>query len=265
MTSSSSSPFDYSRTVHYKSADHLAVIFQVYGSVWPKVLPHCAGTVTVTAAILAAERYYDTDLTISEWGHQFMSVIVAFLVVSRCTITFSLYYEFRGYVTQILAATRDFVQLTTAMTPAKAADFRSDATLQALLLVRATVAMLKGQPAWENRSDDQPSLRHIINHGSGSNPTDFLKRERFSNYGMIVGHEDETARWIQRRHTSADKNLAIPLRLVYKLRETVIQNRHQLNLDTIQEQQLLACLQDFLRGYDGLRKYLTTPFPFPLG
>jgi predicted membrane chloride channel (bestrophin family) len=256
MTSSSSSPFDYSRTVHYKSSDHFSVIFQAYGSVWPKVLPHCAGTVAVTAAILAAERYYDHDLTISEWGHQFMSVIVAFLVVSRCTITFSLYYEFRGYVTQILAATRDFVQLTAAMTPVKAAGFRSDVTLQAMLLVRATAAMLRGQPAWESRSDEQPSLRHIISHGSGSNPAE---------YGMILVEEDESARWIHRRHTSADKNLAIPLRLVYKLRETVVKNRRELNLDTIQEQQLLACLQDFLRGYDGLRKYLTTPFPFPLG
>ena len=145
----------YSRTVHYDSGSHVSVLLQTYGSVWGKVLPHCIANVALTGLILCLLRWRIADLTISEWGHQFMSIIVAFLIVSRCTITLSLYFELRGYLSTMFMATLELVQhacvLSARNSPSAAAkEWRSNVAYRSMMLLRVTVAVLdRGGNAWD--------------------------------------------------------------------------------------------------------------------
>ena len=53
------------RVVHYDSDSHLRVLFQMYGSVWPSVLPYCLVAVAVTYLIYYLQNHKIVDLTFS--------------------------------------------------------------------------------------------------------------------------------------------------------------------------------------------------------
>jgi len=74
----------YKRDVIYDEDDHLGVMFQLYGSVWPKVLPWCIAVMTITYLFIYLRNHGIVDLTIADnTGHNFMSILVSFLVVTR--------------------------------------------------------------------------------------------------------------------------------------------------------------------------------------
>lgn len=237
----------YAKTIQYDSSKHVEVISQIYGSVWPRVLPHCLLNTLLTIGILYLMAY-DIDLTISEFGHEFMSVIVAFLVVSRCTITFSLYFEFRGYCASMFQATRGLTSLATCFpgTP----KWRREVALDSMLLLRTACAVMTGEKAWEvpELSIQDKDYLLVI-------PTEDIndQTERLDSY--------RSREWVYGKNVMSDLNLRVPILMSHKLRRTVASNTQ---LDSIQQQQLYSVIKDFMDGYNGVRKYLTTPFPFPL-
>ena len=87
----------------------------MHGSIWNKVLPHCLLNVALTV-LLGFLLDKGMDLTINTWGHEFISVIVSFLIVSRCTMTLSLYFEKRGYLGTLYKATQELVQVASILT-----------------------------------------------------------------------------------------------------------------------------------------------------
>jgi hypothetical protein len=65
------------RAVSYDSDSHLGVLFQMYGSVWPQVLPYCVLTVVITYLIYYLQSRDIIDLTFSSSnGHTFMAIMV---------------------------------------------------------------------------------------------------------------------------------------------------------------------------------------------
>jgi predicted membrane chloride channel (bestrophin family) len=60
--------------------------------------------------------------------------------------------------------------------------------------------------------------------------------------------------------------MRVPIRVAYLLRKTTCSQSKRLRIPihVVQENKLLASIDNFMGGYYGIRKFLTTPVPFPL-
>jgi hypothetical protein len=64
------------QVIRYESDSHVRVLFQMYGSVWPAVLPYCIVSVSITAIIAYLQSNRIVDLTFaSSTGHSFMAIM----------------------------------------------------------------------------------------------------------------------------------------------------------------------------------------------
>ena len=83
--------------------NHLKVIFQIQGSIWPKVLPLCLFNVVVTILIYTLRAWDIIDMHFDGGkGMQYISVLVSFFVVSSIGTTYNRYWEARAYVGKAL-------------------------------------------------------------------------------------------------------------------------------------------------------------------
>jgi len=258
--------FGYSRTVNYVNRNHLSVITQRWGSVNWKVLPFCLANVALTI-LLVWLMNHGIDLTISEFGHEFMSVLVAFLVINKLSFTLSLYYEFQGYLSKMNQAAVEVTQLACSYTKGYQAqdfrDWRFEVTRQVLILLKVSVSVI--HKGGENCAWNIPELEH--------NPPRLILDDE--QYPAVISGSPTIGR--QRSgapkelyefgyNLRSDKNLRAPIRIAQRLRD-VITDRKQLSVDPLlaqQEQSLLNSVKEFMDAYYGVRKYLTCPLPLPL-
>ena len=147
--------FGYSRTVSYVNRKHFSVITQRWGSVNRKVFPFCVANVALTI-LLVWLLNHGIDLTISEFGHEFMSILVAFLVINKLSFTLGLYYELQGYLSKMNQASVEITQLACSLTNSnqtkEGKEWRYSVALQTLILLKASISVIfKGgeQAAWE--------------------------------------------------------------------------------------------------------------------
>ena len=101
--------------VNIGERNHLVILTQMYGSVWPRVFPYCIFNVVLTLAIFFA-RNAGLDLTIATTGHSFMGTIVSFLLVQLTTIVYGRFMEARGYLTTCFRSSQDLVQHMAVLT-----------------------------------------------------------------------------------------------------------------------------------------------------
>lgn len=147
--------------VEYDGDNHLAVLTQMYGSVWPSVLPWCLATTTFTLLVILLRSYGIVDLTVhSSTGHNFMSLLVSFLLVTRATITYNRFMEARQHLSDLYRSCREIVQYACILTlPNKneqAIKWRRDVAYKTIVCLRmataATEYRSKGVTAWESLS-----------------------------------------------------------------------------------------------------------------
>jgi hypothetical protein len=254
----------HSRTVNYTSGNHLSLVCQRWGSINRKVLPFCAANILICLTLVVLVNN-DIDLTISEFGHEFMSIILAFLVTNKFSFTLSLYYELQGNLSIMNQAVIDIVQLACAFTGREGNNsieykqYRFKIAHQSIVLLKATCAvMYKGgvYEVWKMAEfDDDPLLLQIpeVENSTG------IAGEK---YGRLSFPQEM---YIMGQNMKSDLNLRVPIRVVQRLRDEVMKHTNlPENLNPMQEMQLLACIKDFISGYRGIRKYLTVPFPLPL-
>ena len=112
------------RVGRYDTSNHCNIIFQCYGSVFPRVISFCLINVLIMIVVKYLVMTYDvTDtvkdndikdahgilgLKISNVGHSFISLIVSFLLVSRVNTSLARYNEARTYLGQMYRETRKF-------------------------------------------------------------------------------------------------------------------------------------------------------------
>lgn len=231
--------FQYSRTVRYDNKNHLSVIIQRYGSINAKVLPVCLWNLVVAALLVLLNDLYAIDWTISEFGHEFMGMLVAFLIVSRASITFSLYYEFRTHVEALFQNTRALGQLSLSSPDIG----RSDSlkiVLGAMQLLESTTKMVVGNDARGNSSD-------------------FMLRK--SGNVMPSSSNGDGTTWSHHSDRESDLNMSMTVRRTFLLRQLIGKSSNESSLSTYH---LHETVDRYENAYYGIRKYLTTPFPFPL-
>ena len=236
--------------MHYDSTYGLHVLLQCYGSVWPKVLPHCIANSIICWLIIHLEDEYGVDLTMTEKGHEYLSVLVGFLVVAiRCSFNLSLYFELRGRLSDMYMLTRDLVQDACALTQYDSGDggreWRSDVAYHSMLLLRVVAAVLvrgtSGVNAWECNAftdEEAEKVRRVltIDGSCGLRKADVHRQE-----------------WVYGQETEYDENLTVPHRVVHQLKRTIVSQRKLLRnkLDSFQETKLLNGTGEFMKAYHG--------------
>jgi len=250
------------KRVVFNSQDHISVLFQMHGSVWPRVLPFCVASVLVTYGIYYVSTHH-YDVTLSSTGHQFMGILVSFLVVTRVQITYQRFMEARGYLSTCYRCCRELMQhaimFTMTNTSQPAIAWRRDLAFDTILLLRVTMAAIefKSNPtgAWDTpqpiESDRLFDINEMKEEDQGNQHPDlrssFKKQQsRFprnaSSFGWRAysdGAADENRpissfrqmngprvmKWAHGKRTMTDENFRAPIQLAYRLRAHIVKQR----------------------------------------
>lgn len=250
------------RRVTFDSSNHVSVLFQVYGSVWPHVLPYCLANVLITYGVAYLKKN-GIDVTIASNGHTFMSVLVSFLIVARTQITYARFMEARGYLQDTYRSCRDLIHTCSLLTCHDMCDgakqWRQDVAYRTILLLRITMSALEFQSRSVNAMDFVDGSNKYINTEEESRSE---SKKRLKD-------------WTHGKRDLSDENFRAPIVLAYNLRSEIMKQRQGGFLDkkrkdtktymhVNEELKVLGMVSDYVAAFHGLKKLITTPFPFPL-
>ena len=260
--------FGYCRTVAYDSRHIVSVIFQCYGSVWSQVLPYCIVNTTLTLLLLYLLSL-DIDLTVNEWGHDFMSILVSFLLITKFNLTLGVYYEMQTNLLKMGRSIRQIVMLACCLTQnqrnQKAASvWRSDVTYRALVLLSATSTMLtrvNDLNAWEAPGVSISELGPLTFQQDSKASKPSYHQQNLSQHPKGIH-----PRQYESGHSlPSDLNLRVPTLLAHQLSQTIASPASGTpQLDAIQIKQLTDQVELFLEGFHGIRVYLNIPLPYSM-
>lgn len=231
-------------TVSYNSRNHVAIIFQKWGSVWPRVFPYCCLNVFVMLCIVFFDSFENLNLGVSDEGHVFMSLLVAFLVVSRVTISLGRYNEARASLSVLYMATRAIVQdavlYTRDMQGVSAKKWRSDIAWKTMILLRSTMAVIDYPtdlvPPWDLPELDENERAEIKSH-----------------LYMDTGGGSSAQRWAHEQRSEWEESMRVPNSLAFDLRCAIRDSSKVLKekLDSSGESSMLESVNTFMGGYYG--------------
>ncbi len=127
--------------VTYCNANHLSVMTQLYGSVWPTVLPFCLANTTICAMLWIIDKKYDSiDFSIDPSGHKYISTLVSFLCIARVRLIYGYSIKARENLSVMTQYVHDLVELSTAMTcndkSLEAREWRMNVALGAIIFLK---------------------------------------------------------------------------------------------------------------------------------
>uniref|UniRef100_A0A7S4R163 Bestrophin homolog n=2 Tax=Ditylum brightwellii TaxID=49249 RepID=A0A7S4R163_9STRA len=254
------------RRVHFHGSSHISVLFQMYGSVWPAVIPYCLFNVLLTYAVFITNRYTDINLSIGDSGHSFMSMLIAFLIVTRAKLAYGRYMEARHYLQNVYRVSRDLIQNMCVMTQHSRSEgakkWRRDVAYRTIVLLRVTMAAI------EFNSNEEESAWDTVPESIRSSRTKSVMTSRTSleRQLSVLAHGSRTR---------SDENFRAPLVLAHALRNEILSQRSGDRIKTRradtktpmhpnEERVLYRYVTEFITAFHGLKKLVTTPFPFPL-
>lgn len=233
----------------YNSRSQWSVLTQKWGSLWPRVLPYCI----VNTALMAALQILlvnGIDLNIEETGHTFLSLVMAFLLVSRVSTSLARYDAAREALEEMNKSCRQLVHTVCVYSntdsSVSAKEWRNQVTYRALLLLRTAMAVI-------DYNDSRVKVSHIPEL-SGPERRDLQK------------HLPLSDQWLHESRTDYEENMRIPIRMSYLVRKSIRSQEARIKppLAVIAEGDLYAFVNSFMDGYHSITKLLTTPVPFPL-
>ena len=99
----------------YSTRDHAAIIFSANGSIWQFVFPFCLMNSILTALVIYCRDQGIIDLTFNSQGHQYMSTLVSFLVVTRLNIAYQRFCQIASSLKAMMSVSRELVQNSVAL------------------------------------------------------------------------------------------------------------------------------------------------------
>jgi hypothetical protein len=268
--------------VFYDSEDKLTVLFQMHGSVWPRVsleskyfrcvmmeahlflwyaashIPFLFFLIPLTQIIIHAiintllvvllkilELNYGLRVTVSTLGHTIAGMVVSFLLVSRINSGLTRYNESRGYIGVMYRETREIVQKALVYSRSKRNSDRAGQEWRSELAYRA---MLLLQTTVANIS--YPSRRipaYEIPELSGVELQCATPDKEFLRHANIPSSEETDS-------------VRVPKRMAQLVRETVCSQGDRLlhPITAQQEMSLLAAVDKFQGGNSGMRKFMVS-------
>ena len=251
LRSKSESSQDGIYSVSYDSGNHVSVITQLHGSVWKDTFKYCLINAIITGAVHYLKIVHDIDLGITDKGHTMMTLFVSFLIVSRVSISLGRYNESHGNLGKMYREARELVQNMVVFTKGDqsitAKQWRNDLAYDISILLRLSMAVIdypsENIPCW------------TIPELSGSTKDYILSN---LDYAKSLSH-----------HGDAELNMRVPIQMGYYLRDKIFTVNQTIKGDSNQIApwqfgRLFGSLDSYMGGYYGMRKFMTTPFPFPL-
>ena len=187
-------------------------------------------------------------MAISDKGHAFMNLMVAFLIVSRVTISMGRYNEARGFLGDMYRETRGLIHnvviFTDHLDTVEVKEWRNLVAYRSNLLLRTAMAVIDyADPphvsCWELREFTQEERQEI-------------QQNIFCETGT---NGSGSMRWGHGHRTLFDENMRVPIRMAFKLRQALRQHKQLFvgdkALEAPQELKLLASVDSFMQGYFG--------------
>jgi predicted membrane chloride channel (bestrophin family) len=223
--------------VAYDVEDH-CLIFQMYGSVWGKVLPYCLFNVVLTYVITALKVHGICNLTCSDKGHTYMATMVAFLVVTRCNVSYNRWKTSRKLLTDMMEACRALIQHAVTFTRN---EMKPSAVKWRAEIARRTVTVLRSIVTVVIASSDHRSRTWEVAELDADEKNVLL---------FSVGGSNERS----------------PLVLITFLRTAIAAHVDNIDtpLDVNQELLLFTFAKNLFTAYHNFSKLSMVPFPFPL-
>jgi hypothetical protein len=181
------------------------------------------------------------DFRVTDKGHSFLTMLVAFLVVSRATVSLGRYNQVRAALENIYCMTRQLVHQMTVFSSdnvnQSGKEWRHEVAYLAMLELRAVMAVIDyqsdGVPAWDHPEFDKKTMTN-------------LKKQLFlTNDNLKFSHH--------RNYSEFEENMRVPVRMSLRLREVVIGQRKKLDKPFAwpEEAQLLGTIDKLMTGYYG--------------
>jgi predicted membrane chloride channel (bestrophin family) len=236
--------------VSYSAGSHVQVIFQMYGSILPQVLPFCVTNVAWTILVHILKEKKIADLTLQSYvGHSFMGIMVSFLVVSRSKISYNRFMEIRRHLGEAYRSCRELIQFTCIYTLShetpEAKSWRQEVGYLTILMLRVTMDALHWSSTQKSLWEDLPEV-----HQS-------LPQER---------QMRRVRQYLHGPRTMVDENFRAPVLLSYNLREKIMRHEGPLGykMPVNEYRDLLHFVTSFVTAFHGFRVLVFTPYPFPL-
>mmetsp|Transcript_21781 Transcript_21781/g.30705 ORF Transcript_21781/g.30705 Transcript_21781/m.30705 type:complete len:417 (+) Transcript_21781:208-1458(+) len=250
---------------YYDSRNHGSVLFQLYGSVWPDVLPYCFLNMSLMALLEYINAYQNIDLSIKPVGHSFMSLLLGFLLVSRVNTSLARMMDMRTHLNKVFKSCAQLVNMATMYTLTEqhlaAREWRQDIAYKSMLLIRVITAVLEHQNtsnlSWNCPQIDKEERKYL-------SKSLYLEREKMKTH---FGTDFVPAlRWGHAIRSEAEECLRVPNIIANRLQFTIMKEREVLTerLAVNEERDLLLFVDATLEAYASFVKHITTPFPFPL-
>jgi len=232
------------------------------------VLPYCIVNTLLTLLLLYLLSI-GIDLTVSEWGHEFMSVLASFLLITKFNLTLGVYYEMQTNLMRMGRSTRQLVMLACCLTQHQqqnqkaAAVWRSEVAYRALVLLSATSTMLtkvNDLNAWEAPGVSVSELGPLTLLQNSETAKSSYHQQNLSQHPKGVHPRQYESGY----SLPSDLNLRVPTILASQLFQAIAAPSGTPKLDSIQVKQLTDQVELFLEGYHGIRVYLNIPLPYSM-
>lgn len=240
-------------TVIYNSENHWSILTQRLGSAWPDVLPFCVCNVMLMIMISYIDPGGEKVYLLSGAGHKFIGFVVSFLFVSRLTIALGRFNECRGHLGKMYKESRELVQnlctITAVHQDQKSKEWRAEVAYRTMLFLRTAMAILNygtdGIPNWKVPELNGTELSYVMEN--------LLFHPQNSHYAILPRSEYE-------------ENMRVPILVGLLLRKSIVEHAKRLPepLAVPLELKLLSSADACVAGFTGLRKFSSTPVPFPL-
>lgn len=200
------------------------------------------------------KEYRGFQIEVTDQGHTFLTLIVAFLLVSRANTSMERYNKNRNFLSMLFAKTRELTHLMVIFSSdninQSGKEWRHEIAYLTMLLLRSVMCTIdyesERQVAW-----DLPEMDETVRK--------MLKKNLYLN-------DDNSKYRLKARTSEREENMRVPIRLSLKVRQAIMAQRTKLSkpFSLFEELKLLTTIDQFMNGFYGIRKFLTTPFPFPL-
>lgn len=241
--------------VSYTAQNHVQVLFQMYGSAFPQVLPFCAINILWAIAVVLLKKHNILDLTFhSSVGHSFMGLLVSFLVVSRSKISYDRFMDFRRNLAVAYHSCREMAQFTTVYTmqtqSERAMEWRQEVCYRTILLLRVTMDALLWSSS-EREKWEEEYFKYKKTDGQVEDVSEHFFRFRRLTHG---------------RRSMIDENFRAPISFSHVLRQVIMQHPDYLGykLAVNEYRDLLNFVTIFNKAFHEFRVLIFTPYPFPL-
>lgn len=282
------------RQLTWDDENHLAVLTQLNGSVWPRVLPFCLVNVVMTVAVYYLKHYNIVDLSTAPTGHHYMAMVMSFLVVTRVKIIYENYMYQSQSLTSCYEAIRELVQQACVLTASdkNACQYRHDVAAASIHLLAVTMQVLEFRTSLyaphHSKHEQEVQLPEYLKVVATSNTSSNGSSTPSSGYGTTI---DASSRRIQAnvraqceiaellapvspsRMHKLEQACRVPVILAHQLRTEIMKHRlppqnNEKQNEWIQdgtflhpcneELKLFDLVGSYLQAYSGLVKYMTT-------